>query len=63
MTLTKRETEILQLIADEYTSQEMAQKLSISMATIETHRRNLIKKFGVRNSVGIVKVALSLGVL
>ncbi len=61
--LTIREHEILKLIAAEHTSQEMAEKLSVSMATIESHRRNMIKKFGVRNSVGIVKLALNLGFL
>jgi DNA-binding CsgD family transcriptional regulator len=56
--LTTREAEILKLIADEHTSLEMAEKLSVTMATIETHRRNMIKKFGVRNSVGLIKLAL-----
>jgi DNA-binding CsgD family transcriptional regulator len=61
--LTIRELEILKLIAAEHTSQEMAEKLSVSMATIESHRRNMIKKFGVRNSIGIIKVALKNGLI
>lgn len=61
--LTPREVEILKVIYDEFTSEEMAEKLSISIATVETHRRNMIKKMGVRNSIGIVKGALSLGLL
>lgn len=56
--LTTREMEILQLIAAEFTSKEIADKLSVSMATIESHRRNMIKKCDVRNSIGIVKIAI-----
>ncbi len=56
--LTNREAEILKLISDEHTTQEMAEKLSVTMATIETHRRNMIKKFGVRNSIGLIKIAI-----
>lgn len=56
--LTTREAEILKLISDEHTSLEMAEKLSVTMATIESHRRNMIKKFGVRNSIGLIKIAI-----
>ncbi len=50
--------EILKLIAAEYTSEEMAELLCISMPTIESHRRNMIKKVGVRNSIGLIKIAI-----
>lgn len=63
LSLTKREKEVLQLIAAEYTTNEMAEKLFISLNTVETHRRNILRKLDVRNSVGIVKRAISLGLL
>ncbi len=56
--LTKREKEVLSLIMQEYTSMEMAKKLFISHGTIETHRRNLISKLGVKNTAGLVRVAM-----
>jgi len=56
--LTKREKEILQLIIDEYTSTEIGKKLFISLGTVETHRRNLISKMGVKNTAGLVRMAL-----
>ena len=56
--LTKREKEILQLIIAEYTSAEIASELFISQGTVETHRRNLISKLGVKNTAGLVRVAL-----
>lgn len=61
--LTKREKEVLQLIALEHTTNEMAEKLFISLNTVETHRKNILRKLKVRNSVGIVKKAIELGLL
>ena len=57
--LTKREKEVLQCIYEELTTQETADKLFISPKTVETHRMNLMSKFGAKNSVGIVKAAIS----
>ena len=59
--LTTREREVLELIAEEYTTNEMAEKLFISLNTVETHRKNILRKLNVRNSVGIVKKAIELG--
>ena len=56
--LTRREKEVLQCIYEELTTQEIAQKLFISPKTVETHRMNLMSKFGAKNSVGIIKAAL-----
>jgi DNA-binding NarL/FixJ family response regulator len=53
--LTQRELEIVKLISEGYTSQQMADKLFISPRTVETHRANLMKKVGVRNAVELVK--------
>jgi len=56
--LTRREKEVLNCIADELTTSEIATKLFISPKTVETHRMNLISKLGVKNSVGLIKVAI-----
>jgi DNA-binding NarL/FixJ family response regulator len=56
--LTKREHEILHLIVDEKTTQEIASQLFISSATVETHRHHLIHKLGVKNTAGLVREAM-----
>lgn len=56
--LSKREIEILTLICKEYSNSEIAEKLFLSVSTVETHRKNLIAKLGVNNTVGLVKFAL-----
>ena len=61
--LTRREKEILQLVVDEKTTQEMADILFLSVSTIETHRMNLISKLGVKNAAGLVKIAIEKGLL
>ena len=61
--LTNREKEVLKLIAEEATTDEISKMLHISTNTVETHRKNLISKFQVRNSVGLVKSAMELGLL
>jgi len=58
--LTNREIEIIRLIAEGFTSQEMASKLFISPRTVETHRANLMKKTGVKNVVELVRKAQEL---
>ncbi|GHN02707.1 DNA-binding response regulator [Cytophagales bacterium WSM2-2] len=61
--LTPREIEIINLIDTGLTSNEMADKLFISPRTVETHRANLMKKFGVKNSIELVKKARSLHII
>lgn len=56
--LSNREIEVLQLIAKEFTTKEIAVKLFISENTVETHRRNLISKLNVRNTAGLVRYAV-----
>ena len=56
--LTKRELEVLKLVAQQYSTREIAQKLIISESTVETHRKNLMKKVKVKNSVGLAIFAL-----
>lgn len=57
--LTSREMEILEHIAAEQTNKEIAAILFISPRTVETHRRNLIHKLGVKNTAGLVKFYLN----
>jgi two-component system response regulator NreC len=55
--LTRREEEILNLVAQGLTSQEIASKLFISPRTVETHRAHLMDKLGVNNTAGLVRFA------
>lgn len=61
--LTLREIEIIRLIAQEVTTAEMAEKLFISEKTVETHRRNIINKLGVKNAVGVALYAVKRGLV
>ena len=61
--LTKREKEILKLVADGLSNQEIADKLFISLRTVETHRLNLNQKLDVKNTAGIVKEAMKRGLI
>lgn len=61
--LTRREKEILALISDGMTTPQIAEKLSLSQLTIETHRRNLLQKFEVNNVAALIKVAVQQGLV
>jgi DNA-binding NarL/FixJ family response regulator len=61
--LTKREKEILQLVAVNYTSQEIADKLFLSKRTIDNHRNNLLLKLDARNTAELIKKSISLKLL
>lgn len=61
--LTIREKEILNLIIQEFTTEEIALKLFVSAKTVESHRSNLIQKLGVKNSAGLVRVAFEKGLV
>ncbi|NBA84976.1 response regulator [Emticicia sp. CRIBPO] len=56
--LSAREIEVLKLIAEEYSSNEIADKLFVSINTVESHRKNLMKKIEVKNVVGLIKFAM-----
>jgi len=56
-TLSKREREILHFIANELTSNEIGKKLFIESSTVDTHRKNILKKLQVKSSLGLVKYA------
>lgn len=55
--LTRREKEILELIAEGMTNNEIAQKLFISVSTVDTHRKNLLAKFEAKNIAALIRMA------
>lgn len=59
--LTKRELQVVRLIVQEHTTQEIAGMLFLSEGTVETHRRNIMHKLDVRNTAGLVKYAMERG--
>jgi len=61
--ITRREKEILKLIVNEFTTHEIADKLFISLSTVETHRANLLSKLNVRNTAGLVRIAIEKGLV
>jgi DNA-binding NarL/FixJ family response regulator len=61
--LTKRELEILKLIASALTSKEISKKLNISERTVLTHRRSLMQKLGVKNIAGLIRYAYSMNLV
>lgn len=56
-TLTRRETEVLQLIAEGFTNAEMSEKLFVSVTTIDTHRKHLLSKFNAKNTASLIRLA------
>lgn len=58
--ITRREKEVLELIADGLTNNEIAQKLFISSTTVDTHRKNLLAKFEAKNIASLIKSAMQL---
>lgn len=56
--ISKRECEIITLIAEGYTNAQIAEKLFLSAHTINTHRKNIMAKLGVKNTAGIVMYAV-----
>ena len=59
--LSKREKQVLELISEEKTNKEISELLFISVPTVETYRSNLFRKFDVKNSAGLIKMAMRLG--
>jgi DNA-binding NarL/FixJ family response regulator len=58
--LTRREKEVLELIADGMTNGEIAQKLFISVTTVDTHRKNLLAKLEAKNTASLIRIATQL---
>ncbi|MCB9223922.1 MAG: response regulator transcription factor [Crocinitomicaceae bacterium] len=61
--LTKRELQILELIAAELTNEEIAAELNLSKRTIDSHRQNIINKLQVKNTAGLIKYAFKIGII
>lgn len=61
--LTRREKEILQLLCEGHTSQEIADKLFLSYYTVDTHRKNMLQKFNVHNTQSLMNVVRELGII
>jgi DNA-binding NarL/FixJ family response regulator len=61
--ITRREKEVLEHIAAGMTNNEIAQKMFISITTVETHRKNLLEKFSARNTAELVKLAFQMKIL
>lgn len=59
--LSQREKEVLELIVQEYTSKEIAEKLFISKQTVDTHRINIMQKTDCKTLVGLIKYAIQSG--
>jgi len=61
--LTQREQEVLQLIAANHTSREIAEMLFLSKRTIDHHRNSILMKLDVKNTAGLIKKAITLGLI
>jgi two-component system, NarL family, response regulator NreC len=61
--LTKKEREILQLVAEGRTNREIAESLFISVKTVIRHRSNIMKKVGFHNHTELIKYAISKGLI
>ena len=61
--LTPRELQVVKLIAEGYTSDEIAQELVISRKTVDRHRANLLEKLGMRNVAEVTRYAIRRGLL
>lgn len=55
--ISKREKQVLLLISEESTTAEIADKLCLSVTTVETHRKNMLRKLGVKNTAGLMRFA------
>lgn len=61
--ITRREKEVLQLIAEGLTNTQIADKLFISIPTVNTHRKSIIEKFEVKNTATLIGKAIKLGIV
>ena len=61
--LTKREKEVLALIAEGLTNHKIAEQLFLDVTTIDSHRKNMITKLGVKNTAALIKLAVSEGII
>ncbi|GAB3366363.1 response regulator transcription factor [Arachidicoccus ginsenosidivorans] len=56
--LTRREREVLELISDGFTNREIAEKLYVDITTVDSHRKNMLAKYNVKNTSALIKLAM-----
>lgn len=61
--LTPRQREVLQLIAEGYTSQDIADRLHLSLRTVENHRRQIMERLDIHDLAGLVRYAIRIGLI
>jgi DNA-binding NarL/FixJ family response regulator len=61
--ITRREKEVLDLIGDGLTNNEIAKKLFISITTVDSHRKNLLSKFEAKNTASLIRIAAQLKII
>jgi DNA-binding CsgD family transcriptional regulator len=61
--LTEREKEILKLVLEEFSSDAIASQLNLSIRTIETHRKNILRKTGCKSLIGLFKLSIKAGLV
>lgn len=61
--ISKREQQVLKLIANEYTSKEIADRLFVSPYTIDSHRKRMMQRWQVKNTAGLIRKGFQTGVL
>jgi DNA-binding NarL/FixJ family response regulator len=61
--LTPRQREVLQLIAEGFTTKQIARKLQLSVKTVETHRAQIMDRLEIRNVAGLVRYAIRIGIV
>lgn len=61
--LTRREKEVLKLIADGMTNQQIAEQLYLSLHTVDSHRKNLLTKFNLSNTASLIKTAAKMNLI
>ena len=61
--ISRREKEVLRLIIQEHTTQEIADKLFISSKTAENHRSNIMRKLGLHSTIELVRYAAKIGLI
>jgi len=62
-TLTSREREIVQLVAESYANKQIAAELEISIKTVEKHRQSAMSKLGIHDAAGLTRYAISAGII
>ena len=60
--ITDRENEILRLIVEGFSNRQIAERLMLSVRTVETHRANIMKKLKIENLAGLIKYAIRAGI-